>query len=144
MKLKIFTKSAQETNLLGQIFARELTQDLFVALFGDLGSGKTTFVQGVAKGFKIKEKITSPSFVIIKKYRVLNHKKIKWFYHLDFYRIRSPKEALDLGFKEMISQKNAVIFAEWASHILPILPKIRLDVCFKYFKKNIREIIFKT
>jgi tRNA threonylcarbamoyladenosine biosynthesis protein TsaE len=75
-----------------------------LALEGELGAGKTTFLQGFAKGLGIKEKILSPTFVIMRRYGIRNTKYgILNFYHIDCYRIQKPKEILDLGVKEIIS-----------------------------------------
>lgn len=122
--------------------AQKLRGKVVISLVGNLGGGKTTFVQGLAKGLGIKEKITSPSFVLIKKYKIPKRSKI--LYHIDCYRLKTPKEILDLGFEEILSQKNALIVIEWADKIKRILPKKRLEIKFKYIDKNKREISFSN
>lgn len=136
--LEIITESAWETQRVGFFLAEEITQDktksrraFVIGLEGDLGSGKTTFIQGMAKGLKIKERITSPTFVIIK--------KINFFYHIDCYRVKS-KDILDLGFKEIISQPNLVVI-EWAEKIKKILPRDTFWIKFKYLDRDKRKII---
>lgn len=132
--IEIITENAKETQRVGEILAQEIKKGqkaLIIGLEGELGSGKTTFIQGLAKGLKIKERITSPTFVIMK--------KIGWFYHIDCYRVKS-KDLLDLGFREIISQPNLVVI-EWAEKIKKILPKNTFWIKFEYLDKNKRKMI---
>ncbi len=108
-------------------------QAVVVALEGDLGSGKTTFIQGFAKGLGIKENITSPTFTIIKRYDS--------FYHIDCYRLDKPEEILDLGWQEIISNPKNIIAIEWPKKIKPLLPKITIWYRFKLINRNKREIV---
>ncbi len=97
-----------------------------VALSGDLGSGKTTFIQGFAKSLGIKERVTSPTFVILKRFKINDPpwaERFKNLVHIDAYRFENPKEMLDLGWKEMISRPENIILIEWAEKIKKILPK---------------------
>lgn len=140
--LRIVTKSAQETKKAGEFLAQEIIKSkktLIIGLEGELGSGKTTFIQGMAKGLKIKERITSPTFVIMKKFKFGPVSHLKYFYHIDCYRVQS-KDLLDLGFKEIISQPNIVVI-EWAEKIKKILPKDTFWIRFEYLDKYKREII---
>ena len=110
---KILSKNPSQTKKIAKILAKECLKTstkkaLVLGLIGDLGGGKTTFLQGFAKGLGIKERILSPSFVIMKRFRVrenscLNSCKFANFYHIDCYRIQKPKEILDLGFRKTIS-----------------------------------------
>src|SRR3989338_10797954 len=98
--MEILTKSAHETKSLGKKIATDLIRNHanVLALTGDLGSGKTTFVQGLAEGLGIKQRIISPTFIIIRNYRIKNYEsplrqgfegqaRIMDFYHVDLYRI---------------------------------------------------------
>ncbi len=150
MRKKILTTNPSQTKKLGKILAREVLKTTFtktafvIGLNGDLGSGKTTFLQGFAKGLGVKQKILSPTFVIMKKFKIKNLKsKIKNFYHIDCYRIKGPKEILDLGFKEIISNPQNIIAIEWAERIWKILPKKTLILKFQLFTKNKREIVVR-
>ncbi len=107
---------------------------IVIGLEGDLGSGKTTFVQGIAKGLGIKGKITSPTFVIMKKYDFL--------YHIDCYRIKS-KDLLELDFKEIIKQSGNIVVIEWAERIKKVLPKDVIWMKFEYLDKDKRKIIYE-
>lgn len=126
------TNSAGETRKLGGMLARKISRGI-IALEGNLGSGKTTFIQGFAKGLGIKEKITSPTFVILKNF--------KNFYHIDCYRIQTPEEILSIGFKEIISNPNNIVAIEWPEKIKKILPKNIIKIKFKFIDKNTRKII---
>ncbi|MFH1188935.1 MAG: tRNA (adenosine(37)-N6)-threonylcarbamoyltransferase complex ATPase subunit type 1 TsaE, partial [bacterium] len=82
----MITKNDRETRRAGELLAQEIKKTpLVIALEGDLGAGKTTFIQGIAKGLGIQEQITSPTFVIMKKYPINGG----FFYHLDCYRLNS-------------------------------------------------------
>jgi len=140
--LRIVTKSAQETKKAGEFLAQEMIKGkktLIIGLEGELGSGKTTFIQGMAKGLKIKERITSPTFVIMRKFKFEPVSHLKYFYHIDCYRVQS-KDLLDLGFKEIVSQPNMVVI-EWAEKIKKILPKDTFWIRFEYLDKDKRKII---
>lgn len=113
---KFETKSAAETKLLASKFAAKHSGSI-IALTGELGSGKTTFVQGFAKGLGIKEKITSPTFVIIRQYP--NN-----FYHVDLYRIDNFQE---LGLEEILANPNNIVLIEWAEKIKD-LPKNTIKI----------------
>ncbi len=117
---------------------------LVLGLEGDLGGGKTTFLQGFAKGLGIKEKILSPTFIIFRKYKIQNTKyKIQNFYHIDCYRIRKSKEIFDLGLKEIISNPRNIVAIEWADRIKKILPKNVLSLKFGFIGKTSRKITIK-
>ncbi len=121
-----------------------------VALEGELGGGKTTFLQGFAKGLGIKEKILSPTFVILKRFKISRlirvssaageNLKFKNFYHLDCYRIRKAEEILDLGFKKIVSDPGNIVAIEWANKIKKIIPKNALWLKFEFVDKNKRKI----
>lgn len=113
-----------------------------LALQGELGGGKTTFLQGFAKGLGIKERILSPTFVILKRFRLLNQ-NFKFFYHIDCYRIKKEREILSLGFKKIISNPQNIIAVEWANHIKNILPKRVISIDFNFYNKNKRKIIIQ-
>lgn len=113
------------------------------ALYGNLGSGKTTFVQGLAKGLGIKQKIISPTFIIVRKYNVSIKNKvssIKYFYHIDLYRIENEKDVRGLGLEEILNDKSNVVAIEWPEKIEKILPEDRTDIHFEYIGNNQRQI----
>lgn len=148
MNISKKTASSQQTIRLGFYLARQILKDrlgkkaLVVALVGELGSGKTTFLQGFAKGLGIKEKILSPTFVILKKFQPPSS-KFQALYHIDCYRIKKPKEILRLGFKEIISNPKNIVVVEWANKIKKIIPASTFWIEFRFFSKNTREIELK-
>lgn len=144
MKLKVLSKNKEQTEKIAINLAKSIKDKRIIAFEGDLGAGKTTFIQALAQGLNIKEKITSPTFVIFKKYKVTRHKNIKWFYHFDLYRIQDPEEIIDLGFEEIITDKNSIIAIEWAEKIKKLLPKDILHIKIKYINKNTRQFIFSN
>lgn len=123
-----------------------LKAGLVLALFGDLGSGKTTFAQNFAKELGVKEKIKSPTFIIFRKSKIQNkkwtEKGFENFYHFDVYRIHNEKEILNLGWEEIISNPKNIVLVEWADKIEKILPKNCVKIKFKHLKGDKREIIF--
>ena len=147
---KVFiTKSPEQTKKLGEIFAKVFqklmfkNQALVLGLEGDLGGGKTTFVQGFARGLKIKEKILSPTFILIKKFDIKYQTfSFKHFYHIDCYRIEDPKEILNLDFKKIINDPKNVVLIEWADKIQKILPKKTFFLKFEFLGRKKRRISF--
>jgi tRNA threonylcarbamoyladenosine biosynthesis protein TsaE len=149
MKQECITYSVSQTKNLGKKLAQELLNSLpkekalVIALEGELGSGKTTFLQGFAKGLGIKDRILSPTFVILKNFR-LPTSNFKYFYHIDCYRIKKPEELLTLGFKGIISNPRNIVAIEWAEKMAKLLPKESIILDFKFKKEKEREIVIKS
>jgi len=150
------TSSPSQTKKLGEKLAKKILEKrtknkaIVLGLEGDLGGGKTTFLQGFAKGLGIQEKILSPTFVIIKKFkipvRVVSCSfscNFVYFYHIDCYRIEKPKEILDLGFKEIISNPKNIVAIEWVDRIKKVLAKEIIILKFHFVNKNKRKIEIK-
>jgi len=140
-KKEVIIQSAEEMQKVGKYLSNEILKEILenkkaivIGLEGDLGSGKTTFVQGIAKGLGIKGKITSPTFVIMRKYDFL--------YHIDCYRIQL-EDLLELDFKEIINQPGNIIVIEWAERVKKILPKDTIWMKFEYLGKDKRKIIYE-
>ncbi|MFA5878484.1 MAG: tRNA (adenosine(37)-N6)-threonylcarbamoyltransferase complex ATPase subunit type 1 TsaE [Candidatus Staskawiczbacteria bacterium] len=144
---KYFTNSARQTQELGRDFAKKIKDNplgkgAFVfGLSGDLGSGKTTFLQGFAEGLGVKEKILSPTFVIFKKFKINGKTVFKDFYHIDCYRLSSGKDLLELRFKDMISDPKNIIAIEWPEIIEKILPKKTGIIKFKFVGEKKRAVV---
>ena len=100
-----------------------------LALKGELGAGKTSFVQGLAKGLGIKEKVLSPTFLIVKRFHV-SRSRFQAFYHIDCYRLKNPKELLDLEWKKIIQNPHNIVAVEWAGRVKSIIPKDALWISF--------------
>ncbi|MDO8676518.1 MAG: tRNA (adenosine(37)-N6)-threonylcarbamoyltransferase complex ATPase subunit type 1 TsaE [Candidatus Azambacteria bacterium] len=106
-----------------------------IALEGELGAGKTTFVKGFARALGIKSHITSPTFVLMKRYSISQPKT--YLYHIDAYRIKNYRDLISLGIKEIIVSPANIVLIEWSDRVKPILPK-------KYIKIHIDHIDSKT
>ncbi len=143
--VEIITKSAEETKKIAANLAQDLKKQpllknaFMVALEGNLGSGKTTFIQGIAQGLEIEESVLSQTFLILKQFPI-SFKKYKSFYHIDAYRLKSPEELLELGFKDLINNPENIIIIEWADKIKKIMPKNILRIKFENLGKNKRKI----
>jgi len=112
----------EETRALGEAVGGLLERGDVVALSGDLGAGKTAFVQGAARGLGVAEPVVSPTFTLVREYRgrVAIH-------HLDVYRLDRVQDVLDLGLDEML-EDGAVVFVEWGDVIEGLLPDHHLSV----------------
>jgi tRNA threonylcarbamoyladenosine biosynthesis protein TsaE len=111
-------------------------------LYGDLGSGKTTFVQGFVKGLGIHTRLLSPTFIIVRRY--LLEKNPFLFYHVDLYRIGTIHGLEGLGMRELLTDSSAIIVIEWAEQLGQLLPKQRIDITFEVVSKEERRISIKT
>ncbi len=121
--MEYITNSEKETKKLAQDLAKRIQQENLgnvVALNGDLGAGKTTFVQGFAQGLGIKEKIISPTFVLIRQHLIPGGNLL---YHIDLYRLNNEKGFEELGLKELLDNPNNLLLIEWAEKIEKYLPK---------------------
>jgi tRNA threonylcarbamoyladenosine biosynthesis protein TsaE len=151
-KLEILSKSGRQT----KIFARDLAKELkkfvprktgkatVIGISGDLGAGKTTFVQGFAKALGVKERITSPTFVIMKKFPIHKH-KIKnsffsFFYHFDFYRLSSAKDLQALDFRKIAADPKNLVVVEWSDRIKNFNRNVSIRIDVGHGKKNERII----
>ena len=132
----MITDNYKKTQSLGEQFAKKLIGGEVVALYGDLGGGKTTFTQGIAKGLGIKQRIISPTFVIVRSY------KIKNFYHIDLYRIENKRDIEGLGIEDILKNPENIVVVEWAERLGDLLPKKRIDVSFEYLDEEKRKITY--
>lgn len=150
---KARTKSAEETQNLGGRLARGILKSklqnrltggaVVLALEGDLGGGKTTFLQGFANDLGIKEKILSPTFVIQKRFDI-NKNNFKNFYHIDCYRLKDEKDILELDFKNIIKNPENIVAIEWPERIKKIMPENAIAIEFKFIDEQTRELTIKS
>lgn len=111
-----------------------------LALCGNLGSGKTTFTQELAKELGIAERVVSPTFVLEKIYKIRNDNRFSHLVHIDAYRISDEKELYTLGWSELLKYSSNLIVIEWAQRIKTALPKNTFYIYFKFIDENKREI----
>ena len=137
----IITSSFKETQKVGEDFARQLKGGEVLALYGDLGSGKTTFIQGLAAGLGIERPIISPTFIIMRTYN-LKTQNSKVFYHIDLYRINGEEDVQSLGLLELMGDKQNIVAIEWPDKIENLLPENRINIYFEYLEDDRREIRF--
>lgn len=140
---KFKSKNERETFACGESFAQKLTGGEVLALVGDLGAGKTKFLQGLAKGLGVKHKVNSPTFNILKTYQAKKDSQIKTFCHIDAYRLSSDKDLIALGVEEYFQDKNTVTAIEWAEKVRGILPKKVIMIEIEYLDKENRIIKIK-
>ena len=134
--LVITTVSPEETESLGGAVARLLPGGGTLALRGELASGKTCFVRGMARAIGGGAFVHSPTFTLVNEY-----KSQPVLYHMDLYRLTGPEEAADLGCEE-IFESNALCVVEWAERAGALLPARRLDVVFEHAGDDLRRIAF--
>lgn len=135
------TKNEQETYDLAKVLADQAKAGSVWALFGELGSGKTTFTKALAKSLGVKEAVTSPTFVISKEYylpKVVNG--IKKLIHIDCYRLDTLSDYDSEEMREKFSQKDALIIVEWPERVLALLPEGTVKIKFEYLDKNSRKV----
>ena len=132
--MKIITNSATETKKFAQRFAKTLKRSDILCFIGELGSGKTTFIQGLAKGLGVRNMPTSPTFVLLTQYRG----KLP-LYHFDLYRLNNTDEIRNLGYEEFF-YSDGVTVVEWAEKLRELTPHNRIEIKFKILDKNKREI----
>ena len=140
--MEIVTKSALETEKLGKKLANRILNQVqddesakVICLYGELGSGKTTFTRGFVKALNPKSRVMSPTFILIREYD--GPQKI---YHIDLYRLEKLEDTEGLGLKEILASPENIVIIEWPEIIKKILPKKRTEIYFKYLKDNGRSI----
>jgi tRNA threonylcarbamoyladenosine biosynthesis protein TsaE len=134
--LQITTHSVTETRNLGQTLGAEINRAVIVSLTGDLGSGKTALVQGLAKGLDVPEKfyITSPTFTLINEYPGRHP-----LFHVDLYRIEHAAELAEIGLDEIL-KADAVIAIEWAEKLPDETLSSHLELRLRIISENTRQI----
>jgi tRNA threonylcarbamoyladenosine biosynthesis protein TsaE len=133
--MKYVSGSEKDTFNFAKKFAKTLHGGEVIGLIGDLGAGKTVFAKGLAAGLGVKQKINSPTFVLMRVYPV-KKVKIKNFIHIDAYRLKSAADLAAIGAKEYFSDPSSIVLIEWADRI-KALPKNKIIISFNC--KNERE-----
>lgn len=138
--MEISTHSPDETKKLAIGIAKKIKKGDVIALYGDLGSGKTTFTRFLVKALGLESRVQSPTFVVVRKYvgdkLTLNH--------IDLYRLLSQEEAKDIGIEEILLDSETVTVIEWPEIIENLLPKKTIRINFKYIGENERNITLQN
>jgi tRNA threonylcarbamoyladenosine biosynthesis protein TsaE len=136
------SRSPEETHAIGRQLAARLGPGACVALYGDLGSGKTCLVQGVCDGLTVTGPVTSPTFVLVNEYAgwTSNGQPVP-VYHFDLYRLTGPDELLDLGWDDYLAREG-VCLIEWADRAEGILPEGTLRVEIQAPQERLRRFTF--
>jgi tRNA threonylcarbamoyladenosine biosynthesis protein TsaE len=132
--MNVVSRSADETQALGERLGLRLGRGDVVACIGPLGSGKTCFLQGLARGLGVTAPVTSPTFVLVNEY----HGRLP-VYHVDAYRTGSLSELVDVGLEEMLHGEGVTI-VEWADKLLPLLPPRTITVSIEGLGNEPRRI----
>lgn len=133
--LELVTHAPGETIAVGRALAGLLGPGAVVALDGDLASGKTTFVKGMATHFAEGDPVHSPTFTLVNEYG-----REPRLYHLDLYRLGGPAEVAELGYEDILDA-GGISVVEWAGRAAGLLPKLRVDVAFDHAGGDTRSIV---
>ena len=136
----LVTRSAGATARAAAVVIRELTasrrRPIVLALTGPLGSGKTAFVQGLARSLGIRERVQSPTFVLVKRYQLPARSRHRYgfrhFVHIDAYRLDSVAQARHLGLGAVFRDPNTVVVVEWADRIRKLIPRSTIWIHLKH------------
>lgn len=130
----IYSKSEKETEQAGADLASKLPGGAVVALYGDLGAGKTAFVRGMARGLGINARVSSPTFTIVNEYPGERE-----LYHFDMYRLSSSEELFDIGWEDYLS-RGGVIATEWSENVREAFEGGEIKVSIEKLSETERKI----
>ena len=143
--MRIITSSEKETLAFAKKYASRLRGGEVIGLAGDLGAGKTVFAKGLAAGLGTRANVASPTFVLMKIYPVRKRSSpVKFFCHIDAYRLRNPRDILAIGAGEYFGRADTVTAVEWADKIKKILPKKTKYINIKDVRNNKRDIFISS
>ncbi len=137
--LEIISRSVEQTRRVGMRLGALLQAGDVVGLVGDLGSGKTTLMQGIAAGWGSVDPVSSPTFVLVNVYRRFDAQRL---YHLDAYRLSGAAEAIDLDLESMMDRGPLVV--EWADRVEDALPDNRFWVNLEWLDDTQRQFLFSA
>lgn len=145
VEMETITKSLIETQGVARGLVEKIKEEVrekavVVALYGNLGSAKTAFVQGAAKALGISDTIISPTFVIERVYKIVSD-NFTHFVHIDAYRLNSGDELKGLGWDELLADPHNIIFVEWAERVEEVLPDNTIKITFEYIDEERRKIV---
>lgn len=136
--MKLTLKNLNNINDVARQFVEAIGNHTLVAFYGEMGAGKTTFIKAVCDELGVIDTVNSPTFSIVNDYATADGRHI---YHFDFYRLKSPQEALDFGIEEYFAS-NSLCLMEWPEQIEPLLPDDTLQVTIAVGSDGSRTICF--
>jgi tRNA threonylcarbamoyladenosine biosynthesis protein TsaE len=137
--MDFFSRSPEQTRRIGARLGTTLRVGDVICLQGDLGAGKTTFVQGVAKGWGSLDSVSSPTFIIVNEYRRADQSRL---FHMDAYRLDSAPEAEELDLDSMLA--DGALLIEWPERIDGLVPDEHLWIQLEHINEEEREMKFKA
>ena len=137
--MDVFSRSPEQTRRIGMRLGGALQAGDVICLQGDLGAGKTTFVQGIAQGWGSLDSVSSPTFIIVNMYRRGDESRL---FHMDAYRLDSTLEAEELDLDAMLSQGPLLI--EWPERMNGLIPLEHLWVQLEHIAEEEREMRFRA
>lgn len=143
---RINTKNFRETQKAGKLFASKLKAGDVVLLSGELGVGKTTFIQGLAAGLGVKDRVISPTFILVRKHKIrsnIQHQtsNIKTLYHIDLYRLQGNLDIRSLGLDDIFSDESGLFLIEWGEKHEGLKANWMVEI--RILAENEREIVIK-
>lgn len=144
--METISKSLEETAKIAKDFVSRLNPNTssacVIGLYGELGSGKTTFMKFLAENLGVEEAVQSPTFVIMKIFKLEKTKDFKNLIHIDAYRIEKEEEMLNLGWNEIIANPKNIVCVEWPERISGIMPE-HIMINFEHLIQNERKVKIK-
>ena len=137
------TRNEDETHALARELLSTHLKHNVIALTGDLGSGKTTFAQGLGKALGIQQAITSPTFMLMRIYALPGHPQFNKFIHCDLYRVQGWDEIAELSLNEVWDNPHNLIVIEWAERIKDHLPAVYHQLNFTHEENGNRKIVLQ-
>lgn len=121
--------------------SREGRGALVIGLIGELGSGKTTFAQGVAEALGVRDAVVSPTFTIERVYKII-HPNYSHLFHIDTYRLENPEELARLGWDNIAGDSSAIVLVEWADRVQELVPQDTHFVRFTMVSPTVHEVSY--
>lgn len=128
-----------DTKRLGMKIASQLSGGEVICLYGDLGAGKTTFVNGMVNYYLPETRVLSPTFIIVRHY-LINHNNLRHFLHVDLYRLKNLPEIESLGLEDYLHKSDTIMAIEWPERMKDLLPEKIIEVRFSGIEENERKI----
>lgn len=129
-------------NLIQSLTTHPVSGACVLALSGDLGSGKTSLTQSISAKLGIKDRVKSPTFVIMDSYQI-SFDRFRRFFHIDAYRLKNAGELEKLGIKSILEDNNSLVIIEWPERVFALIPQKAIKISLKFIDENTREITVK-